>query len=76
MGTASAAGRSSNHTADMTQLWRTRCQALEEKLQDTTAALNASEAARLELSKDYRHALDELWRQNTQRVPAGTRGEG
>jgi hypothetical protein len=57
-------GRSSAHTADMTQLWRTRCQALEEKLQDTTAALRVSEAARLELSADYKHALNALWRAN------------
>lgn len=60
-----AAGRSSNHTVDMLALWRTRCQALEEQLEDATRALRASEAARLELSADYKHALHQLWRANT-----------
>ena len=55
---------SGTHTADMVQMWRLRCTVLEEKLQDATAALSASEAARLELSKDYRHALNALWKAN------------
>ncbi len=59
-----AAGRSSNHTADMLALWRTRCQALEEQLEDATRALRASEEARLELSRDYKHVLNQLWRAN------------
>ncbi len=67
-----AAGRSSNHIADMTQLWRMRCQVLEERLEDTTAALRASEAARLELSADYRHVLNRLWKIN---AGLTTRGE-
>lgn len=34
------------------------------RLQDTSAALKASEAARLELSADYKHALNALWKAN------------
>lgn len=37
---------------------------LEEQLEASTAALRASEAARLELSADYRHALNALWKAN------------
>ncbi len=37
---------------------------LEEQLQATTAALRRSEAERRELSLDYKHVLDRLWRQN------------
>lgn len=57
---------SSDHARDMNGVWRIRCpaQVLEERLQDATAALRASEAARLELSKDYRHVLGQLWRAN------------
>jgi hypothetical protein len=54
--------------ADMLATWRIRCTALEEKLeeklQDTTAALRRSETERRELSLDYKHVLDKLWRQN------------
>jgi hypothetical protein len=52
-------------SADMLGVWRQRCQALEERLEDTTAALRASEAERRELSLDYKHILDRLWRQST-----------
>jgi hypothetical protein len=48
----------------MNGVWRLRCQALEERLEDTTRALRASEAARLELSLDYKHVLAKLWRAN------------
>ncbi len=48
----------------MTARWRLRCQHLEEQLQDLTRALTASEAERRELSLDYKHVLDKLWRQN------------
>jgi hypothetical protein len=51
-------------SADMNGVWRLRCQALEERLEDTTAALRASEAERRELSLDYKHALRQLWRAN------------
>ena len=55
---------SGTHTADMVQMWRLRCTVLEEKLDDATAALKASEAARLELSADYKHVLRQLWKAN------------
>ncbi len=51
-------------TADMTATWRLRCVALEERLQDATAALRVSELERRELSLDYKHVLDRLWRAN------------
>ncbi len=35
---------------------------MEEQLETATAALKASEAARLELSADYKHALNALWK--------------
>jgi hypothetical protein len=50
--------------ADVNGMWRLRCTALEERVQDLTRALRASELERRELSLDYRHALDRLWRQN------------
>ena len=50
--------------ADTNTVWRIRCQALEERLQDATAAFRASEQERRELSLDYRHALDKLWKLN------------
>ena len=52
------------------QMWRRRCWALEEQLGDATRALRAAEEERRELSLDYKHALDKLWRQRAQRVPA------
>lgn len=48
----------------MVTRWRLRCQHLEEQLEDTTAALRASEEQRRELSADYKHALNALWRAN------------
>ncbi len=48
--------------ADVAATWRMRCQTLEESLQDATAALRVSELERRELSLDYRHVLDKLWR--------------
>ena len=50
--------------ADVNAVWRLRCQALEERLQDAVAAFRASEQERRELSLDYRHALDKLWKLN------------
>ena len=50
--------------ADVVTTWRMRCQTLEESLQDATAALRVSELERRELSLDYRHVLDKLWRAN------------
>jgi hypothetical protein len=48
----------------MLGVWRQRCQALEERLEDTTAALRASEEQCRELSLDYRHCLRQLWQAN------------
>jgi len=48
----------------MNGVWRLRCRALEERLEDVTAALRASEAERRELSADYKHALAQLWKAN------------
>ncbi len=50
--------------ADTNTVWRIRCQALEERLQDATAALRVSEQERRELSLDYRHCLHRLWALN------------
>ncbi len=44
--------------------WRIRCTVLEERLDDATRALKASEEARRELAADYRHVLHQLWRAN------------
>ncbi len=49
---------------DVNMQWRLRCVLLEEKLTDLTAALRASERERRELSLDYKHVLDKLWRAN------------
>lgn len=38
----------------------------EEQLEDARAALRASEAARLELSADYKHVLGQLWKANAE----------
>jgi hypothetical protein len=54
--------------ADVAATWRMRCQTLEESLQDATAALRVSELERRELSLDYRHVLDRLWKLNA-RLP-------
>ena len=48
----------------MNALWRTRCQALEEQLEDLTAAHSALQTQYGELSRDYRHALNALWKAN------------
>ena len=37
---------------------------LEEQLEDATRALRVSQEQYGELSADYRHALDRLWKQN------------
>ncbi len=50
--------------ADMNAQWRLRCVALEEKLQDVTAAHSALQEQYGELSLDYRHVLNQLWRAN------------
>jgi hypothetical protein len=50
--------------ADTNTVWRLRCRALEDRLQDATAALRRSELERRELSLDYRHVLDRLWKLN------------
>ncbi len=52
------------HSADMLQVWRLRCVALEDRVQDLTRALRVSEQERHELSQDYRHVLNQLWRAN------------
>ena len=69
MATTTRRGAAHTHTsaavtADVNGMWRLRCRALEEQLQDATAALRRSELERRELSLDYRHVLDRLWRQN------------
>ena len=48
----------------MVQVWRLRCQVLEERLEDTQRAHSALQEQYGELSADYWHALDRLWRQN------------
>ncbi len=55
---------SSAHSSDMVARWRLRCETLEEQLEDATRALRVSQEQYGELSADYRHALDRLWRQN------------
>jgi hypothetical protein len=51
-------------TADMLSTWRIRCQTLEERLEDVTAAHSALQEQYGELSADYRHVLNKLWQQN------------
>ena len=48
----------------MNAVWRLRCVALEDRVQDLTRALRRSELERRELSLDYRHALNQLWKAN------------
>jgi hypothetical protein len=55
-------------TDDVAMQWRLRCALLEEKLEDLTRALGASEEQRRELSLDYRFTLDKLWKLNA-RMP-------
>ncbi len=50
--------------ADVLAQWRMRCTALEEKLADATRAHSALQEQYVELSLDYRHALNLLWQQN------------
>jgi len=50
--------------ADTNTVWRLRCTLLEEKLADLTVALRRSETERRELSLDYKHVLDRLWKAN------------
>ena len=51
-------------TDDVTATWRLRCVALEDRVQDLTRALRVSEQERRELSQDYRHVLNQLWKIN------------
>jgi len=51
-------------SADTNTVWRLRCVALEDRVQDLTRALRVSEQERRELSLDYKHVLDRLWRAN------------
>ncbi len=62
--TARAGDRSSAHSSDMVARWRLRWRGLEEQLEDATRALRASQEQYGELSLDYRHALNRLWKQN------------
>jgi hypothetical protein len=50
--------------ADVTAQWRMRCTALEERLQDATRAHSDLQEQHGELSLDYRHALNQLWKIN------------
>jgi hypothetical protein len=50
--------------ADVAATWRMRCTLLEERLQDATRAHRALQEQYGELSLDYRHVLDKLWRAN------------
>jgi len=50
--------------ADVLATWRLRCVALEDKLQDATAAHSVLQEQYGELSLDYRHALNQLWKLN------------
>ena len=55
---------SSAHSSDMVARWRLRCETLEEQLEDATRAHSALQKQYGELSLDYRHCLDRLWKQN------------
>ncbi len=48
----------------MVARWRLRCEALEEQLEDAHRAHSALQEQYGELSLDYRHVLNQLWRQN------------
>ncbi len=50
--------------ADVVAQWRMRCTALEERLQDATAAHSVLQEQYGELSLDYKHALNQLWKLN------------
>jgi hypothetical protein len=54
--------------ADVTAQWRLRCVALEDKLQDATAAHSDLQEQYGELSADYLHVLRQLWALNA-RMP-------
>jgi hypothetical protein len=64
MATTAHRRTSAAQSADMLAQWRLRCVALEDRVQDLTRALRASEAERHELSLDYKHVLHRLWRAN------------
>ena len=69
MAVATRRGVATTHTsdaasADMNGVWRLRCVALEDRVQDLTRALRVSEQERHELSLDYRHVLNQLWKAN------------
>jgi len=59
--------------ADVLATWRLRCVALEEKLQDATAAHSALQEQYGELSLDYWHALNQLWKLNARLPRTGKR---
>ncbi len=58
-------------SADMNAQWRMRCVALEDRLADATAAHSALQEQYVELSLDYRHALNLLWQQNARMARRG-----
>jgi len=59
--------------ADVVATWRLRCQALEEKLQDVTEAHGGLQEQYGELSLDYKHALNQLWKLNARMPRTGKR---
>ncbi len=50
--------------ADMAAQWRMRWQVLEERLEDVQRAHSALQEQYGELSADYRHVLNRLWKQS------------
>ncbi len=59
--------------ADVVAQWRLRCVALEDRVQDLTAAHSVLQQQYVELSLDYRHALNQLWQANARMPRAGKR---
>jgi len=55
---------SSAHSSDMVARWRLRCETLEEQLEDATRAHSALQEQYGELSADYKHVLNRLWKQS------------
>ncbi len=51
-------------SADMAHVWRCKCLALEEHLQDAQRAHSALQEQYGELSADYKHVLNRLWKQS------------
>ncbi len=60
-------------SADMLAQWRMRCVALEERLQDATAAHSVLQEQYGELSADYLHVLNQLWKLNARMPRTGKR---